>query len=32
MEFAEQYAAPTAAILGPLYSLRNELQEMFNMR
>ena len=29
MEFAEQYAAPTEAILGPLYPRRNEFKELF---
>ena len=32
MEFAEQYAAPTEAYLGPLYPRRNEFQELFYLR
>ena len=32
MEFAEQYAAPTEAILGPLYPRRNEFKELFYLR
>ena len=32
MEFAEQYAAPTEACLGPLYPRRNEFKELFYLR
>ncbi len=32
MEYAEQYAAPTEAILGPLYPRRNDFRELFYLR
>ena len=32
MEYAEQYAAPTEAYLGPLYPRRNEFKELFYLR